>query len=270
MTGRGIDQVLPHPLPPALYEPWVRDAREYVRLAEQVNGPIPQAVTADYPWGDALAEIKRLAPDLRIVNLETAVTARGEPWPGKDIHYRMNPRHIGCLAAARIDACALANNHVLDWGIEGLRDTLAALHAAGIASAGAGFDEHEAQAPAVLPLSGGGRLLLFARATTSSGVPGDWAATRERAGVALLTRLDNAAAQAVLACVQQHRRPGDRVVVSLHWGGTGSTRCLRRTGASRIASSTWAPPTWCTATRRTTRCRSKCTRAGSSSTAAAI
>lgn len=43
MTGRGIDQVQAHSVPPVLYESWVRDAREYVRLAERVNGQIGRA-----------------------------------------------------------------------------------------------------------------------------------------------------------------------------------------------------------------------------------
>src|SRR5512141_2674158 len=149
MTGRGIDQVMPEPLPPVLYEPWVRDAREYVRLAEQVNGAIAAPVSMAYIWGDALAEMDRLAADARIVNLETAVTRGGEPWPGKGIHYRMNPAHAGCLTVARIDACSLANNHVLDWGAQGLADTLATLHAAGVLTAGAGADLRQAEAPAV-------------------------------------------------------------------------------------------------------------------------
>ena len=218
MLGRGIDQVLPQPLSPELFEPWVRDARDYVDLAERANGPIAGPVALGYPWGDALAEMRRLAPDLRIVNLETAVTARGAPWPGKGIHYRTNPAHVGCLQAARIDACALANNHVLDWGREGLRDTLAALRGAGIAVAGAGEDDRTAASPAALPLPGGARLLLAAFVTPSSGVPHDWEAGPGRPGIALLPRLDEADAQAVRAAVNGARRTGDRVVVSLHWG----------------------------------------------------
>ena len=103
MTGRGIDQVLAHPGAPDLHESYVRDAWDYVRLAEALNGPIPAPVSADYLWGDALAEIERVAPDLRIVNLETAVTTSDHAWPGKGIHYRMHPANVGCLTAAQID-----------------------------------------------------------------------------------------------------------------------------------------------------------------------
>jgi len=218
MTGRGIDQVLPDPLPPQLYEPWVRDAREYVRLAEQHNGALPRPVSLDYPWGDALPAIERLAPDAFIVNLETAVTTCGRPDRDKGIHYRMSPSHVGCLRAARIDACSLANNHVLDWSTDGLRETLATLRAAGIATAGAGACADEACTPAALPLAGGARLLLFAWATTGSGVPAAWAATPQRPGISLLESLDEAAAQSVLRTVQRQCRPQDRVVVSVHWG----------------------------------------------------
>ena len=56
MTGRGIDQVLPHPNDPRLHELYIGDARSYVELAERVNGAIPRPVEFDYIWGDALAE----------------------------------------------------------------------------------------------------------------------------------------------------------------------------------------------------------------------
>ena len=68
MTGRGIDQVLPHPNDPRLHEPYIGDARSYVERAESVNGAIPRPVEFDYIWGDALAELDRAGVDLRIIN----------------------------------------------------------------------------------------------------------------------------------------------------------------------------------------------------------
>lgn len=219
MTGRGIDQVLSHPGSPVLHESHVRDARDYVRLAEGVSGPVPAPVADDYPWGDALPLLRSPGVDLRIVNLETAVTTSDAAWPGKGVHYRMHPANIGCLTAARIDCAVLANNHLLDWGHPGLSDTLKALQDAGVATAGAGADAGLAHAPARLPLAGGRAVLVFAVATASSGVPADWAARPDRAGVALLPDLSPASAQALAGAVSCHRRPGDRVVVSIHWGG---------------------------------------------------
>jgi poly-gamma-glutamate synthesis protein (capsule biosynthesis protein) len=218
MTGRGIDQVQLHPGDPTLYEPHVRDARDYVRLAEKASAQVPAPVTPDYIWGDALSEIDRRRPDLRLANLETAITRGGRPWPDKVVHYRMHPDNIGCLLAARLDCVALANNHVLDWGQAGLHETLQTLQQAGVRHAGAGADAQGAAAPAALLLDSGTRLLLFSWAGPDSGVPERWAATPTRPGVALLPQWDDAGARQVAAQVAQHRRPGDRVVVSLHWG----------------------------------------------------
>lgn len=219
MTGRGIDQVLVHPGAPQLFEPNVRDARDYVALAERVNGPIGAPLAGDALWGPALEAIARAAPDLRIVNLETAVTAAGQPWPDKEIHYRMHPANIGCLTAARLDCCVLANNHVLDWGQPGLRETLRTLRQAGLQVAGAGSDVVAAWAPAALPLPDGRRVLVFAMATHSSGVPAAWAAGPKHAGIALLPDLSQDRATMIANEIARCRRPGDLVVVSIHWGG---------------------------------------------------
>jgi poly-gamma-glutamate capsule biosynthesis protein CapA/YwtB (metallophosphatase superfamily) len=218
MTGRGIDQALPHPVNPILFEPYVRDAREYVALAQEANGPIPRPLSFDYIWGDALRELERAEVDLRIANLETAVTSAETPWPEKGIHYRMHPQNIGCLTAAQISACALANNHVLDWGYDGLSETLKTLHAAGIAQAGAGNDSEEAMQPAVLNTSGNGRLLLFSFASTSSGVPQDWEASSISPGVNLLDEFSEATAARVADRMRAHQQPGDLIIASIHWG----------------------------------------------------
>ena len=218
MTGRGIDQALPHPVNPILYEPCLRDAREYVALAEKANGPIPRPLSVDYIWGDALPELERAEVDLRIANLETAITSAQTPWPEKGIHYRMHPRNIGCLTSAKISACALANNHVLDWGYDGLSETLKTLDAAGIAHAGAGNDAEEAMQPAALDTAGNGRLLLFSFGSRTSGIPEDWKATSISPGVNLLDDLSEATAARVANQMRAHQQPGDLIIVSIHWG----------------------------------------------------
>ncbi len=219
MTGRGIDQILPHPGDPRLHEPWMRSARGYVAIAEDRAGPLPRAVAFDYIWGDALPELDRVRPQARIVNLETAVTTAGDAWPGKGIHYRMEPRNVPCLTAARLDCCVLANNHVLDWGHDGLRETLATLRSAGIRTAGAGASLAQAAAPASIELAAGGRVLVFAFAATSSGVPPDWAAGDTRPGLHVLPDLSAATLAAIAARVRGAKRAGDTAIASVHWGG---------------------------------------------------
>ena len=218
MTGRGVDQILPHPNTPELYESYVRDARTYVELAERTNGAIPQPADFGYIWGEALGELERAAPHLRIVNLETAVTDEAEPWPRKGIHYRMHPANTPCLTAAGIDCCVLANNHAMDWGRAGLEQTLAALHAAGIATSGAGRNLEEAAAPAVLTVPGGSRVLVFAFGHGSSGIPPDWHAGRDRSGVNLLEDLSDRAVARIAASIRNAKTAQDIVVASIHWG----------------------------------------------------
>jgi poly-gamma-glutamate synthesis protein (capsule biosynthesis protein) len=123
MLGRGIDQILPHPGDPRLQELYVGSAEKCVQLAERVNGPIPAPVDFSYVWGDALDELQRAAPQTRIINLETSVT-KSRDYAPKGINYKMNPENIACLSAAGVDCCVLANNHVLDFGEAGVRETL--------------------------------------------------------------------------------------------------------------------------------------------------
>ena len=218
MTGRGIDQALPHPANPVLYEPYVRDAREYLQLAEKAHGSMPRPLNFDYIWGDALEELERSQVDLRIANLETAVTLAETPWIGKAIHYRIHPQNIGCLSAAHISACALANNHVLDWGYDGLSETLLSLGAAGIAYSGAGNDSDEAMQPAVLGTVGKGRVLLFSFGSTTSDIPEEWKATSISPGVNLLNDLSETTAAQICDQMRAHQQPGDVIVASIHWG----------------------------------------------------
>jgi poly-gamma-glutamate synthesis protein (capsule biosynthesis protein) len=218
MTGRGIDQALPHPGEPTLHEPYVRDARRYVELAEHVSGAIPRQAKFDYIWGDAQEELDRAAVDLRIINLESSITSSDEHWRDKRIHYRMHPQNIDCLTAARIDCCCLANNHVLDWGYQGLAETLRTLDAAGIARTGAGRDAAEAAAPAVFDLPGKGRVLVFSYGSPTSGVPWEWAATAHRPGVNFLEDTSKKTADRIACEMRRFSHDRDVIVASIHWG----------------------------------------------------
>lgn len=217
MTGRGVDQILPHPSRPELHEPYVRSALEYVELAERANGAIPRQAGFSYVWGDALGELERRAPAARIVNLETSITTSETHLP-KGINYRMHPANAPCLAAARLDCCALANNHVLDWGRDGLVETLETLRSHGIRAAGAGLDRERAFAPAVLPARGG-RILVFAAGLRDSGIPQDWAAEEARPGVAVLPDPPGQGVDELRHRIMQMKQPGDIAVLSIHWGG---------------------------------------------------
>jgi poly-gamma-glutamate capsule biosynthesis protein CapA/YwtB (metallophosphatase superfamily) len=213
MTGRAIDQLLPHPGDPTLRESVVSDARTYISLAEQTNGPIPAPIDFAWPWGEALEIVDQFAPDVRLLNLETSITTGGEFARGKVVHYRMHPDNIGCLTAIRPDVCALANNHILDFGYQGLTDTLRTLDDAGIRSVGAGLDAKSAERPAVV-----GRVVIASCGMSSSGIPPGWAATGRRPGVAYVPDMSDRSADIIAHHVTALKGADDIAVVSVHWG----------------------------------------------------
>ncbi len=218
MTGRGIDQILPHPSDPVIHEGYIKDARGYVEIAEKVNGPIPRAVAPGYIWGHALDELRRMAPDLKIINLETSVTLSADYWKGKGIHYRMHPENIDCISAAKIDVCSLANNHVLDWGYPGLKETLETLKRAEISGVGAGMDLEEAESPVVVEIKGKGRVVVFAFGSPTSGVPVSWGASTKRPGINWLKDFSDDTIDRIRKRVKEVKQERDIVVASIHWG----------------------------------------------------
>lgn len=219
MTGRGIDQILAHPANPILYEPWVKDSRDYLRFAEEKNGPIPRPVSNSYIWGDALKVWKEMAADALIINLETTITASENHLPEKDIHYRMHPENIGIFKVAGINCCVLANNHILDWGEAGLMETVAILKKSGIQIAGAGQNEKEAKTPAILNFKNKGRVLVLAYGHRSAGVPSSWAARSKKPGVNFLPDFSCRSIADIKKIVSRIKQAGDIAIFSIHWGG---------------------------------------------------
>ncbi len=211
--------MLPHPSDPLIHEPYMRSARGYVEIAEIANGPIQQPVNFSYIWGDALEELERVAPDLRIINLETSITKSDDYLKGKGINYRMHPENIPCITAAKISCCSLANNHILDWAYSGLKETLETLKKVNVKTAGAGWNLKEAEAPAVMEVDGKGRVILFSFGSETSGIPLSWAASEDKPGVNLLKDLSDKTVHYIKEKVQEVKQQGDIVVASIHWGG---------------------------------------------------
>lgn len=188
--GRGLDQILSFPSEPTLYEPLVKDAREYAQLVKDrlkkrgVEQKRPQF------WTQLLPVIHRYNPDVFLINLEVAITDSLRPWP-KGINYKMNPQNICFLLRFMRDVkpaqlvCSVANNHILDWNLEGLYDTIKTLQQADIPFIGAGRNLEQAQKPFYF-YKNTQRITVFAACHTSSGVDTRWKASEKRAGVFLL------------------------------------------------------------------------------------
>jgi poly-gamma-glutamate capsule biosynthesis protein CapA/YwtB (metallophosphatase superfamily) len=170
---------------------------------------------AGYPLG-AVAPLMRGA-DLTIVNLECAITASLERWHGEEkaFYFGAPPQAVEALTDAGVDLVSLANNHALDFGIGGMRDTLALLRRHGIGHAGAGENLAEARA-ATLAVRRGIRFGMAAFCDHQA----DFAARTDSPGIAYLDPDDESSAVAVLreALEPLSAAQVDWPILSLHWG----------------------------------------------------
>ena len=181
--------------------------------------------------------------DLLVGNLESVITTRGAR-QSKKYTFRAPARGAAALHAAGFDIVGIANNHALDFGRDGLADTLRNLKRAGVRSMGAGADATAARAPVIVTREGL-RIAFLDRADARLDSPEwphlRWEATRRRSGLAY------ARPRELRADVRAARRVADVVVVMLHSGreyATSPTRSQRRVveaafdgGASVVVSS---------------------------------
>jgi poly-gamma-glutamate synthesis protein (capsule biosynthesis protein) len=195
---------------------------DYVKLAERASGLISRPADFSYVWGDALEIFRAEQPQVKVINLETTITRSDTYWRGKDVHYKMSPENIGCLTSAGIDCCVLANNHMLDWGVPGLVDTLDTLDREGIKHAGAGRQLCEAEQPAILRAGKEARVIVFSLGSTTSGIPIEWSANEDRPGLNVIESRSDGAIRSIAKKIGEVKSEGDVIIVSIHCGGNWS------------------------------------------------
>jgi poly-gamma-glutamate capsule biosynthesis protein CapA/YwtB (metallophosphatase superfamily) len=189
MLGRGVAETLAH-TPPA--DVWAPELRELLRGCEMVVG-----------------------------NLECCISERGEPTrrvPGKPFFFRTPPAAIASLESIGVDAVGLANNHALDYEVDALADTIAHLHAAGIATTGAGPGEAAARAAAIVE-----RPNVRAAVVAVSDHPREYAAGADAWGIAWAP-LSRGAPDWLTDELRRARASADAVIVFPHWGPNMTTR----------------------------------------------
>ena len=71
------------------------------------------------------------AADIFMVNQEFPFTNRGTAAEDKQFTFRIPPEKVSMLTEMGVDIVTMANNHILDFGPEGITDSLAALDGAG-------------------------------------------------------------------------------------------------------------------------------------------
>lgn len=198
--------------------------RTATRLA---NNP----ATAFGPAASVLA-----SADLTMVNLETAITTRGDPAP-KDFHFRAPATAFTALRAAGVDVATMANNHAADYGAIGLHDTLAAIRSTRFPVVGIGADAAAAFAPWVHTVRGT-KVAIIAASQVRDETLANYSAGPDSPGIA------SADSDRLLESVRAARAAGDIVIVYLHWGiefdscpngdQRGLAAALAKAGASAI------------------------------------
>ncbi|MFY7069551.1 CapA family protein [Nocardiopsis changdeensis] len=159
------------------------------------------------------------AADLTMVNLETAITEGGTPAPGKEFLFRAPASALDALSEAGVDVATVANNHGMDYGLDGLADTLANGEASDVALVGAGNDIGEAYTPHVAEVNGQTVAMFGATDVLDDHLMAEWTAGEGKPGMA---STKGEMKQHMLDAVAEAAGQYDNVVVFLHWGLEGS------------------------------------------------
>ncbi len=190
------------------------------RLARRLADP----ATALAPIAPALS-----AADITMVNLETAITGRGVPQP-KEFHFRAPASALTALRSAGVDVATMANNHAVDYGPQGLADSLAAIRSSHFPVIGIGSDAATAYAPYTTTVRGQ-RVAILAASQIPDYTLTAWTATASGPGIA------SAFSDRLVAAVRQARRHAQIVLVYVHWGqeGDGCPLPAQRDLAQRLS-----------------------------------
>lgn len=164
----------------------------------------------NYLWEDVKKYF--LADDISIGNLESSITRGGTIWPEKQYNFRSDPKNLEAMKNAGIDVVSLANNHSLDYGYDGLLDTLDYIDKSGILRVGAGRNSSDANKVAIINKNGYKvGILGYSRVVPSI----EWYATSSRPG---LVGAYDSQLQGVLKKVEEAKETVDILIISMHWG----------------------------------------------------
>ncbi len=191
-----------------------------VTLAAWYPEVVPDA--RDHEWPFARPQELFRSADVVMVNCETAIT-RSEKREPKQFNFKMDPDLVSVFPKSGISLVTLANNHVYDYGAEGLRDTLAYLDQAGVEHVGAGMTLAEARKPVVRDIKG--------KKFTFLGY-GNYSAATEKGPGTAYRHPEHVAEDVRLA----KKNGADIVIVNFHWGLERATEPTERDRAlARLA-----------------------------------
>jgi poly-gamma-glutamate capsule biosynthesis protein CapA/YwtB (metallophosphatase superfamily) len=150
--------------------------------------------------------------DVAVVNLETAVTTGGSA-AAKMFVFRAPPSALAALAAGGVDVASMANNHGMDFGEAGLRDSLAAAKRYRFPVIGIGLNDSQAYRPYRTTVNGQRIAVIGATQVLDDELVSAWTAGPGKPGLASAKDVPR-----LLRAVRQARATSDTVVVFVHWG----------------------------------------------------
>ncbi|SHK90045.1 poly-gamma-glutamate synthesis protein (capsule biosynthesis protein) [Nocardiopsis flavescens] len=202
------------PEPEAAAEPFTVAFGGDVMFEGMLRPRLEDPATALDPVSEHLS-----AADLAMVNLETAITEGGTPAPGKEFLFRAPTTALDALSEAGVDVATVANNHGMDYGVDGLLDTLDNGDASDVGLVGAGRDIEEAYTPHVAEVNGQSVALFGATDVLDDHLMAEWTAGEGKPGMASTKgEMKQHMLDAVAGAAEQY----DNVVVFLHWGLEGA------------------------------------------------
>lgn len=181
---------------------------EYAIMANLINrgGTIEKGISADL-----LSEMQKT--DILVANNEFPYTRRGMPTEGKTYTFRADPDTVAYLHDMGVDVAVLANNHIFDFGEEGLLDSLDTLSAAGIPYIGAGRNLQEASAPVYFIVNDIKIAIVAATQIERLDHPDTRGADENTSGVFRCLHPEK-----LYEAVAQAKENSDFVIVYVHWG----------------------------------------------------
>jgi poly-gamma-glutamate capsule biosynthesis protein CapA/YwtB (metallophosphatase superfamily) len=187
--------------------------------------------------GEATIYDRIRAADSCFSNLEMPFSMDGYP-AEKLIALKCDPAHAGVLKDIGIDVVTAANNHGMDYGLEGLRTTIQTLDSIGVAHVGIGANVEEAFEPVIKTIAGI-RVAYIGVTTTLPNGSGAGDSRPGLAGVRVFSKyvvdtvtIDESPGMApfvetqtykpdeakLLATIRRARSEASVVLVAIHWG----------------------------------------------------
>jgi poly-gamma-glutamate capsule biosynthesis protein CapA/YwtB (metallophosphatase superfamily) len=177
-----------------------------VMIGRLVNENMKE-VPSNYIWGNILPLLH--STDFNLINLEAALTTNDEVVP-KVFNFKSDPKNVQALLDGRIDMVNLANNHVLDYAVKGLLETLDTLDNASMPHVGAGKTWEEAVRPAIVERKGI-KIGVLGATDNEAG----WKARADKPGTFYIKIGD---IQPLEEPIKKLRSQVDLLIVTLHWG----------------------------------------------------